>query len=146
MGSDEFEDIYERKFQYKQEVVEYLEMCIKHYAEGQRQHPRYTTAKQLYVAEDLLHQIRLDLIETVWVQAGEVLIASEVVKLKTIALAEWADRLYLTAKRVERDRVLRKSTANADHWLKIADWASKILIKARKNNAKLKVTEKIGTR
>ena len=118
-----------------------MEMCIKHYAEGQQS----TTAKQLYVAEDLLHQIRLHLIET-----------------ETIALAEWTDRLYLTAKRVERDRVLRKSTANADHWLKIADWTSKILIKARKNNgkigtlgnteiqgnfsAKLNVAEKIGTR
>ena len=88
--------------------------------------------KQVYMTEDILHQIRMDLMELVWNQVGEVLIASEVVKLKTIALAEWADRLYSTAKRVERDEMLRKNTANADHWLNIANRINEAVLGARK--------------
>ena len=60
---------------------------MKGLAKEQRRNPTIDTAKQVYRIEDLLHQIRLDLIETVWVQAGELLIASEVKKIKTIALA-----------------------------------------------------------
>jgi hypothetical protein len=114
---------------------------MKHHVGEQRQHPRHITAKQIYITEDLLYQIRLDLIETVWVQAGEVLIASEVVKLKTIALAEWADRLYLAAKRIEKNEALKKDITNPDHWMNIADCANKILIKAQENNGKLRTLE-----
>ena len=149
MWSEEFKEIYERKFQYKQEVVAHLEMCMKHHVGEQRQHPRHITAKQIYITEDLLYQIRLDLIETVWVQAGEVLIDSEVKKLKTIALAEWTDRLYLVAKRIEIKEALKKGSSdvkNLDHWMNIADWANKIWIKAQENNEKLEIIENIEVR
>ena len=143
MGADDFRDIYRKRFEYKQEVVRHLEYCISFLSSE----PSISINKQLYMAEDILHQIRMDLMELVWNQVGEVLIASEVVKLKTIALAEWADRLYSTAKRVERDEMLRKNTANADHWLKIANRIDEVLLGAKNNNKKEIESddEKIGT-
>ena len=109
MGSEEFEELCERGFEYKQDVVAHLERDMKGLADAFRQYPTTDIAKQVYRIEDLLHQIRLDLIETVWVQAGELLIASQVKKLRTIALAEWTDRLYLVAKRIEKRRPLKQA-------------------------------------
>ena len=137
MGADEFEDIYDQRCEYKSEVVKYLESMVRCLTSPiSISVPDKSLHKQIYMVEDALYQIRMGLMELVWDQAGEVLIASEVVKLETITLAEWADRLYSAAKRVEKDAMLRKNTKNADHYLNIANKINETVLGARKKNYK----------
>ena len=110
MDAYDFEEIYDRRYEYKSEVVKFWESRLRSLTSPAslaiRDKNRH---KQIYITEDILYKIRMGLMELVWDQAGEILIANEVVKLETIDLAEWADRLYCAAKRVEGDAILRKT-------------------------------------